>query len=538
MCARTNPLWLPIVLVASLAPGVFCQAPVSKVTADGTSLIGFGEAVALDGDTALSFGTLPDHEGRAVVLARRDSGWVVAALLPFVPVGSPAAGLKYGKNVALVGDTAFVGATGDTDLGAFAGIGHVYQRDDHGTPTPFDDEWIEIDQLIGGDTGAQFGFAVAAQGERVVVGGPGQAADRGWARLFVRDDAGTPSDPFDDRWTTFVDLEQPGAPAQSLFGFDVALSGDLVAVSDPLGDGRVSTWMRVGDDWLPDGTLEPQSADAGEFGWSIALDGDTLLVGHRGDGLTGSASFFRHDDGGTPSDPQDDQWLPDGTFTLGSLWGDFGHDVVLDGDRALVSAVTLSSFFELGGRVVEYRRSDGAWTQSRVLAATDEVLGDRFGWSLALDGATALLGTKGDHDVDGGSGAVWILDLDADDPWVDEGHASPGPEKLPRLVGWGVPVDAHVMSVKLLDASVGDSAWLVLGDALALLPFKGGVLVPAPLLALGPLDGAPSPQGQLVIPWSWPREVPSGAQLVLQAWMSHASLPGWSASNGLSITMP
>jgi hypothetical protein len=84
----------------------------------------FGEAVALDGDTALIAAPYADPEGTtgaAYVFVRSGGAWIEQAQL----VGASAVFDGFGASVALSGDIAFVGAPGE-DVGD--GAVYVFQR--------------------------------------------------------------------------------------------------------------------------------------------------------------------------------------------------------------------------------------------------------------------------------------------------------------------------------------------------------------------------------------------------------------------------
>jgi len=78
---------------------------------------------------------------------------------------------------------------------------------------------------------------------------------------------------------------------------------------------------------------------------------------------------------------------------------------------------------------------------------------------------------------------------------------------------------------------------LVVGDSQANLPFKGGVLVPTPQIALG--DRALDADGALTLSAHWPADLPSGVTLYLQGWFADAATPsGMAATNALAATAP
>jgi len=120
--------------------------------------------------------------------------------------------------------------------------------------------------------------------------------------------------------------------------------------------------------------------------------------------------------------------------------------------------------------------------------------------------------------------------------WTDLGQGKPGATGTPALDGSG-PLSA--LSSNLVELSGGlpsSPATLVFGLQQLDAPFKGGVLVPGPLVLLPlPTDAS----GKLSLPFTMPAGVPPGTSFYFQAWVSDpAASVGLSASNGLQGVTP
>ncbi|HTE05262.1 MAG TPA: hypothetical protein VK824_03620, partial [Planctomycetota bacterium] len=117
--------------------------------------------------------------------------------------------------------------------------------------------------------------------------------------------------------------------------------------------------------------------------------------------------------------------------------------------------------------------------------------------------------------------------------WEDLGFALAGSAGLPRLRGAGTLVPGTPGAVRVDRALAHAPVFLISGLAAALLPFKGGTLVPdnglPPVLAT--TDGA----GALNLAWAaWPAGLSPCGRLFLQAWIADpAGVQGAAASNGL-----
>ena len=123
-----------------------------------------------------------------------------------------------------------------------------------------------------------------------------------------------------------------------------------------------------------------------KFGWSVAIDGDTVVIGATGAGTGGAAYVLRTTDGGATYDE-----VAKLTASDAAADDSFGISVAIDGDTVVVGA-----YFENNrrGAVYVYRTPDNWDTHTETkLTASDAAEGDYFGWSVAIDGDTVVVGT-------------------------------------------------------------------------------------------------------------------------------------------------
>lgn len=201
------------------------------------------------------------------------------------------------------------------------------------------------------------------------------------------------------------EIALPGAetPNEDRFGFHVAFDGDTAVVSahgdqasGALPQGTVYVYVRVGNDWELQANLtgsDTQPLD--EFGWPVAISGNTIVVGARfsnfgGDDDRGAAYVFVRN--GNTWDQQ--AKLVANDRAIADL---FGTCVGVDGDLVVVGALQA----DIGGNVDQgaayvFTRSGSLWTQQAKLVAPDGAPTDWFGVSCAIDGNTALIGARQD----------------------------------------------------------------------------------------------------------------------------------------------
>jgi hypothetical protein len=144
------------------------------------------------------------------------------------------------------------------------------------------------------------------------------------------------------------------------------------------------------------------------FGYSVALSGDTALIGAYQDDDNGndSGSAYLFTRSGANWNLQAKLIASDGAAS-----DCFGYSVALSGDTALLGAYGDDDKGSNSGSAYVFTRSGASWTQQAKLTAGDGAAGDRFGWSVALSGDTALVGAYLDDDNGADSGSVYVFTL-------------------------------------------------------------------------------------------------------------------------------
>ncbi|WP_415407100.1 FG-GAP repeat protein [Sulfurovum sp. CS9] len=384
------------------------ETKIIGVTSDAAAFDYFGYSVALSGDTAVVGAYGGGVSGSAYVMVETAAGWVTQAKL--IP-SDATSGKYFGHSVSLSGDTALVGAYGDDDNGTDSGSAYVFTR----TAT----YWNQQAKLTASDAAAndEFGYSVALSGDTAVVGahnkdkGP-EAEESGAAYVFTR--SGTV-------WSPLGKLTASDAAGGDYFGYSVALSGDT-AVVGAYGDddngtdsGSAYVFEKPDPEWgNMTETIKLTASDAAagnQFGWSVSLSGDTAVVGARYDDDGGAFSgsvyvFFRS---GTIWSQQAKL-----TATLPAPGDQFGGSVAILSDTALIGATGNDD----GGSAYVFTRSGTAWSQQAKLSASDVARDDSFGYSVALSGDTAVVGAYGNADAGSLSGSAYVFEKPGTS-WID-----------------------------------------------------------------------------------------------------------------------
>lgn len=200
-------------------------------------------------------------------------------------------------------------------------------------------------------------------------------------------------------------------PAQQVFGFALAMSGDQLFVGEPTSakspSGVVHIYRRGATGWTAgaDLTLSGLPADAA-FGFALAAEGPTLMVGMRGDSLRGGVHLFARGAAGA--------WTENGALPASpSARAQFGRAIALSGDWAFVGAPGQDGT----GAVHVFRRTAGKWAAAGMLSAEGLMAGDGFGQALSVDG-DRIAATAPGHDAS--KGMVFVFRRGADGTWAQE----------------------------------------------------------------------------------------------------------------------
>lgn len=123
------------------------------------------------------------------------------------------------------------------------------------------------------------------------------------------------------------------------------------------------------------------------------------------------------------------------------------------------------------------------------------------------------------------------------DPFADLGADLHALESYPILLADGSLTPGQIVTFGLRSATPDAGAFLVVGYSLAVLPFGGGTLLPAPDLLVGPI-AVPS-DGALDYAGAWPEGVPSGFTFWTQVWLEDATGPaGYAATSTVRTVTP
>jgi hypothetical protein len=312
-----------------------------------------------------------------------------------------AAGERFGSSVSISGDYAVVGANfADISGREEQGAAYVFRR---GSST----QWLQEAKITAPDGTAYdyFGHSVSISGNTIVVGAYGHEfgpnASQGAAYVFTR--SGT-------TWPLQAKLIAPDGSSSDNFGNSVSIAGDYVIVGAAGDDvdgktnqGSAYIFKRTGTTWSQQAKITSIDGEANDnFGTSVSMIENYAVVGAPSDAVNEAFHVFVRD-GST--------WRPHARVNRNAGDNDFGRSVSIYQDNIVVGApLTKFGTQNTQGVVYVYRRNGTGWVKEAMLTASDGAAVDRFGIAVHISEIGVVVGANG-HDEEGNpdQGAVYLF---------------------------------------------------------------------------------------------------------------------------------
>jgi hypothetical protein len=449
---RSQPVVVELA-ASGLRPVLDPSASTVRFESDGTTVT-YGGLHAYDA-TGKPLSSRQGLDGTTVTLSVDDAGAVYPLTIdPIIATqqahlfrGDPGDS-NFGTSVAVDGNTAVVGALGDNGIGGNTGSAYVFVRSGS--------TWTVQAHLFASDGGDAdlFGASVAISGNTVVVGAyfdDSPSSQEGSAYVFVR--SGT-------TWTQQAKLVAPDASVADFFGFSVAVSGDTALVGAPGDDtvagtdaGSAHVFVRTGTTWAPQAQLFGSMATQNDgFGVSVALVGETAAVGAPGN-ATGAASTV----GSTYVFTRKiNIWNEEARLTASdaALGDEFGYSVGLSGESAVVGARNDDDGAINAGSAYVFLRTGTTWAQQAKLVADDPGNGDQFGTSVGIAGDTVVVGSVADDTAAGTNAGSAYVYTRSGTTWAQQAHLFASDAAASDFYGNSVAISADTV---IVGAPFGDN---------------------------------------------------------------------------------
>jgi hypothetical protein len=342
-------------------------------------------------------------------------------------------------------------------------------------------QFTEIDKVIGSYRAEdnRFGQAVAITDHFAMIGAYGYDEDgpnRG--ALFVFEKQGL-------NWVETQLLTNSDHENYDRFGWSVAIDGnymvvgaigeddDLVGSTSMSKSGAAYIFENQGGTWVEIQKIiaSDRSIDD-EFGWSVDIDGNTIIVGAHQDfedvnGLNpihhaGSVYIFEKNISGVWNQTQKivasgrapDLYYPNGHVGE-DLSDQFGHSVGISGDYIVIGALNhdwdptnTTSTWQTGAAYI-FEKSGSIWTEVQKIRNSDNLAGvwERFGSDVAIDSNIIAVGVwSQDYSITGtdhmkNAGAVYTFIRDAGGTWNENQKITAGSRNTGDHFGWDVKIN-------------------------------------------------------------------------------------------------
>jgi probable HAF family extracellular repeat protein len=223
-----------------------------------------------------------------------------------------------------------------------------------------------------------------------------------------------------DVWTQVARLTPPNPTSPMFFGESVAIDGDRILVGAPQANGSaprtgvVYEYTRQNGTWstTPATIADPSGLEGDWFGTAVALDGKRMLTSAVGrSDWTGVVYPWTLD--------EQSQWQMGSLFTGSDvdLYHLFGEMIAIDGNSAVIGTRYDYAVGEESGAAYIFAETDNGWEQLAYITSPDPQAGANFGLGVAIERNTVVIGAPHEDAGDDRHGVVYVVSspLDSDE---------------------------------------------------------------------------------------------------------------------------
>jgi len=359
----------------------------------------FGNTICISGDNIV-VGAADDDDlgtgaGSAYIFSKPITGWVNMTQTAKIMASDGFSGQSLGRAVCISGNRVILGVSTDNTIAHSAGAAYAYNMPVSGWVDTTETQKI-LPPVYFGNYNNYFGKSVAIDGDYAVVGAYGQNDAKGKAYVLFFDG---------NNWITQAKLSASDSAIDDKFGYSVGISGDNIVVGAYSDDdngsnsGSAYVFTRPVSGWTDmsqtakltpsDGTTDDQ------FGFSVSISGDNIVVGSNGDddnGInSGSAYIFTKPPGGWIDTLQNAKLKP----SDGNASDKFGSSVGISGDYVVIGSPNDSAIYHYTGSAFVFKKPVNGWvdmTETAKLYASDGQVSDKFGSSVCISGNYIVVG--------------------------------------------------------------------------------------------------------------------------------------------------
>tara|TARA_R100000306_G_scaffold8101_7_gene11036 strand:- start:9584 stop:11170 length:1587 start_codon:yes stop_codon:yes gene_type:complete len=341
-------------------------------------------------------------------------------------------------------------------------------------------QFIETARVVASDrNGAEeLGIDVSVDGNFAIAGaqlndldatGGAMLENAGAAYIYEKDGSGN--------WSEIQKLVASDRELQALFGLSVSISGSYAVVGAQLEDkdenganpinnaGAAYIFERDGSgNWNEvQKIVSSTRIVAGSFGISVAIEGNTILVGSHFDATdangtnsmptAGAVFAFERDGGGA--------WIQTQKIVASdrSSGDNFGVDVSFNENFAVFGAnfdsqdAMGNSISASGTAYIFEKDGSGTWNQVQKIVGSDRGINDRYGSDVSIHGNIVCIGAQlQDTDASGGNsitdaGAAYVYEQDGNGVWNEVKKIVAMDRAETDIFGFSVSVDENYIAI-------------------------------------------------------------------------------------------
>lgn len=233
-----------------------------------------------------------------------------------------------------------------------------------------------------------------------------------------------------NNWVQLQQIASEEGEDNAFFGQSVAINGDNIIVGalygatdangeNPIsGAGSAYIYKLEGGIWVQKQKIVAQDRETNDaFGVSVDIKGDYAIIGASSENNNGAAYVFKNEEG---------VWVQQQKIVAPerAIDDQFGFSVAIDNDFIIVGAYKEDednieeNFLQDSGSAYIFRRDGNIWLPQQKIVALDRAAQDQFGWNVAIMGDYAVIGSyQGKLDANGqnplnGAGSAYIFKWD------------------------------------------------------------------------------------------------------------------------------
>ena len=336
--------------------------------------------------------------------------------------------------------------------------------------------WNEIIKAVAIDRGINdnFGYSVSISGDYAIVGAKNDDQNVVGSDTLFKSGSAYIFKLTGGTWVQQQKLVASDRDAEAEFGFSVAISGNFATVGSVLEDknatgsdtlinaGAAYVFEQVAGTWIEKQKLVASDrAENDRFGFSVAIDGDYIIIGARlededasGNATlnnAGSAYIFKQTNG---------LWLQQQKIVSSDRANldFFGSCVAINANFAIVGAPIEdedsigANTLNASGSVYIFKQSNGVWSQTQKIVANDREAAANFGSSIAVANNYLVVGAVSeDKNVNGSTlisnaGAAYIFQ-EIGGSWVQQQKIIASDREAEDFFGNSVAINGNYIIV-------------------------------------------------------------------------------------------